>query len=170
MLDKITNIRSPKYSSADHSTIDILFDLHGETMPGTVSSTDSYSQEIYQNAVAGQYGAIAAYVAPPMPVPPSVTRRQAAKQMMAMGIITGPEAIAMTRDGTPPAFVAAMLAGLPTDAARTSATIDFAADSYERGNALFNAMVAGYLATQGVTDPAAVTAETDDFFRGAALL
>ena len=44
------------------------------------------------------------------------------------------------------------------------------ADSYERTNALFNSMVAGYLATQGVTDPAAVIAQTDAFFRGASVL
>lgn len=97
---------------------------------------------------------------PAAPVPASITRRQCAKRMLAMGMITGEEALAMTRNGTPPAMVAASFAQLsPEDA--VLAAIDFAADTYMRSNPLLQNLM---LAT------GAGPAEIDDFFREAALL
>ena len=94
------------------------------------------------------------------PVPKSITRRQCAKRMLMMGLISGEEALAMTRNGTPPAMVAASFAQLsPEDA--VLAEIDFAADTYERTNPLLINLMLATGAGEG---------EIDDFFREAAAL
>jgi hypothetical protein len=94
------------------------------------------------------------------PVPASITRRQCARQMLAMGLITAPEALEMTRSGIPPNLVAAMIAGLdPADAVLVE--IDFAADTYVRANPLLVSLMQGTGA-----DDAAI----DQFFRDAAAL
>ena len=69
----ITNIRSPRYSSPDNSTIDVLIDLDGETMPFTATPYDPHDHgvDIYERAVAGEFGEIAPYIAPPPPPEPS---------------------------------------------------------------------------------------------------
>ena len=97
---------------------------------------------------------------PGPPVPQSITRRQCAKRMLMMGLITGEEALAMTRNGTPPAMVAASFSQLsPEDA--VLAEIDFAADTYMRTNPLLiNLMLA----------TGAGEREIDDFFREASQL
>lgn len=95
--------------------------------------------------------------APPLPpVPASISRRQCAKQMALMGLITPTEALAMTKTGDMPAMVNAMVTGQPNEA---FIRIDFAADTYERANPLLNQLMtaAGY-------DAAAI----DQFFRDAA--
>lgn len=97
---------------------------------------------------------IAAIQAIPKPVPPQITRRQCARQLYAIGMITGPEAVAMTRNGTPPAMVQTYLAALP-EAARYVAEMDFAADTYLRNNPLLAAL----MAANDKTD-----AEVDQFF------
>jgi hypothetical protein len=94
------------------------------------------------------------------PIPLSITRRQCARQLLNMGMVTGEEALAMTRTGEPPAMVAASFAQLsPEDA--IIAEIDFAADTYMRDNPLLNNLM---LAT-GANEE-----EINDFFRAAALL
>lgn len=94
------------------------------------------------------------------PIPRSITRRQCAKQLLNMGMITDVEALEMTRTGMPPAMVAASFAQLsPEDA--ILAQIDFAADTYMRDNPLLNNLM---LAT-GASEE-----EINDFFRAAALL
>lgn len=101
------------------------------------------------------------YAPPPAPVPARITRRQCAKQMKVMGLITGAEAVAMTMTGTPPAMVAQMIQTLPADD-RDDASIDFAADTYERGNPLLVALMTAV--------PGTTTEDIDDFFRAAAAL
>jgi hypothetical protein len=94
------------------------------------------------------------------PVPASITRRQCAKQMLAMGLIKADEALAMTRNGTPPSMVAAMFAQMPADQA-VMAEIDFAADTYVRSNPLLVSLM---------TATGASSADIDQFFRDAAAL
>ena len=91
-----------------------------------------------------------------LPVPSTISRRQCARGMLARSLITGAEALAMTQTGAMPAMVDAMVTG-QTD--ETLIRIDFAADTYERGNPLLNQLMtgAGYSAS-----------EIDDFFREAA--
>lgn len=94
------------------------------------------------------------------PVPSSITRRQCAKQLFIMGLINGDEAVAMTRNGTPPAIVAIELATL-ADAERTIAEIDFAADTYLINNPLLLSLMEKLNKTQ---------ADLDEFFIAAAAL
>lgn len=103
---------------------------------------------------------LVAFLSPPLPVPQSITRRQCAKRMLMMGLITGDEALDMTRNGTPPSLVATSFDQLsPED--RVLAEIDFAADTYERANPLLINLM---LATGASED------EIDDFFVEAAKL
>lgn len=76
----------------------------------------------------------------PPPVPSSITRRQCALQLLAMKAITADEALAMTKDGTPPAAVSAVFTQMPADQALL-AQIDFAALGYHRDNPLINVMM-----------------------------
>jgi hypothetical protein len=103
-------------------------------------------------------GIIAPYVAPPLPVPPSIARRQCAKELYARGLITGPEMVAMTRTGEPPAMVEAILSAMP-EADVWDARADFAADTYLRNNILLVDMM---------TASGATPSDIDDFFRQAA--
>jgi hypothetical protein len=96
----------------------------------------------------------------PLPryVPGVITRRQCAKQLLTLGMITGQEAIDMTQMGKPPASVQAYLDQLP-EPDRTMATIDFAADTYYRDNPLLTAL----MSANGMTEE-----QVDDYFIAAA--
>jgi hypothetical protein len=89
-------------------------------------------------------------------IPASITRRQCALQLRAMGTITTAEAKAMTRSAEVPAAVAQVFAGMTTEQ-QDLAEIDFAAVNYYRDNPL--------LAMMGLTE-----AELDQFFIAAAQL
>lgn len=95
-----------------------------------------------------------------LPVPESITRRQCAKQLLALGMISSDEAIAMTRNGTPPAMVQAYLDNMQ-EPDRTSATIDFAADTYLRSNPLLLAL----MSANGMTEQ-----QVDEYFIAASQL
>ena len=82
----------------------------------------------------------------PLPVPQSISRRQCAKQMLAMGLIDAPSALEMTRNGTPPSFVMSAIAQLPQHE-QVIAEIDFAADVYLRSNPLLISLMAATGAT-----------------------
>lgn len=97
----------------------------------------------------------------PDPVPTSITRPQAAKQLLYMGYITDDEAIAMAQSGIAPTFVRQHInTGLPAPD-RVSALIDFTRYTYDRNHPLLLAMVAanGFSAE-----------EVDHFFMQAATL
>jgi hypothetical protein len=65
-----TNVTNPQWATADHSSINctVIFEQFGET-PFTANPNDpeNHGSEIFNNCVAGKYGAIAEYVAPPQP-------------------------------------------------------------------------------------------------------
>lgn len=96
----------------------------------------------------------------PPPVPTVINRRQCARQLFAMTLITGEEAVAMTQSGTPPAMVQQYIDTLPTND-RYLALMDFAADSYYRDNALL---------AQLATINNMSSEDLDNFFRAAATL
>jgi hypothetical protein len=99
-------------------------------------------------------GQITAYVAPPAPVPQTITRRQCARELYTLKMITGPEMVAMTATGTPPALIEKVFKALPeTD--QWIARADFAADTYERSNPL----LVGIMKASGATEAA-----IDEFF------
>lgn len=120
---------------------------------------------LFGDVIDGWKAAKAAVLPPPdpepeNPVPESITRRQCAMIMFSMGMISGPEAIAMTQSGIPPAAVQAYLDTLP-EPQRTMATMDFAASNYFRDNQLLDAL----MAANNMTDQ-----QVDEFFVAAAQL
>jgi len=108
----------------------------------TPTDVEAHGREIYAKARAGEFGTVAAYVAPPPPplepvaVPASITRRQCAIELLNRAMITDAEALAMVQTGAVPAFVKALIEQIPA-ADRIRANIDFAADTYSRNNPLF---------------------------------
>lgn len=103
---------------------------------------------------------LAAAAALPIPVPASITRPQAAKQLFAMALITADEAIAMVRDAIPPAMVQTLIDALPTSD-QVNAKIDFARYQYDRDYPLLNALM---------TAAGKSSADIDNFFIEAAAL
>lgn len=97
----------------------------------------------------------------PTPVAPeSITRRQCARHLFAMRMITSSEAVAMSARAEPPAMIEAIFAAM-AEPDQTNARIDFASELYERANPLLN----GVMAAAGSTPT-----EIDGFFSTAAVL
>ena len=85
--------KDPKWANAEQTMIDltIKWDAIDEELPFTASPDDSevHGRAIYEAALAGQFGAIAAYVAPPPPepvIPQQVTRAQGKVVLIQMGL------------------------------------------------------------------------------------
>lgn len=127
------------------------------------TDVEAHGRELYAKAAAGDFGPVAAYVPPPPPpviIPASITRRQCALQLLADGLVTKAEAVAMAATATPPAYVYTLFAGLSA-MDRTRALIDFAANTYDRANPL----IVGMMTAVGKTP-----ADADAFFIAAAKL
>lgn len=87
---KYTTVTSPKWANAGMTLLDcsVNFDNHG-TLPFSASADDVevHGREIFNRAIAGDFGPIAAYTAPPPPPPPSkVSRAQARKALVLAGL------------------------------------------------------------------------------------
>jgi hypothetical protein len=74
---KYTQVKNPQWANAEHTIIncDVDFDdLQEEFVPFSATLNDIYAHtiQIFNECVAGNYGAIAEYVEPPVPeyVPP----------------------------------------------------------------------------------------------------
>lgn len=83
------------------------------------------------------------FIEPPPPKPPvpsRITRRQCSLELLNRQMITDVEALAMTRNGTPPAIVSTYIQALPVEQ-QIRAEIDFAAENYHRSNELLIAMM-----------------------------
>ena len=73
MQATLTSLNNPVWSNAEQTTIDCNIttsQLGAEVLPFTASQNDveSHGRAIFADIVAGAYGAIGAYVAPPEPV------------------------------------------------------------------------------------------------------
>ena len=97
------------------------------------------------------------YVAPPPPVPQSITRRQCAIELRERTLITPLEALNMTRTGIPPAMIQSIFDDMAEND-RIIAETDFAADTYLRTNPLL---------IQIMTSTGATEEDINDFFRSA---
>lgn len=152
---------NPVWADAGHTRVDLVVD-HPEfgPIPFTADADDveAHGRDLHARAIAGEFGPIGAFVVPAPPVPVAISRRQCAAEMFSRGLITGPEAVAMTTTATPPALVEAMLAALP-EPEQTFARIDFGAANYLRENPLLNALMIG---------TGASLADIDAFFIAAA--
>ena len=94
------------------------------------------------------------------PVPVSITRPQAAKQLYIMNLISSQEALAMSQSGAAPAFVMEQISLLDAKG-QILAQIDFARYTFERAHPLLNAL----MQANGHSSE-----EIDDFFRQAGAL
>lgn len=148
--DKIINIISwdgvtPWQAPEDCELINID---NVEPNPGSDWLYDSATQTFY---------------APPPPapiVPTSITRRQCSLELFNRQLITGAEALEMTKNGTPPAAIMAYINTLTPDE-QIRAQIDFAAENYFRNNELLIAIM-----TANNMSPS----DIDDFFIAASKL
>ena len=90
---KITNITNLTWANAEHTMINVALetDVFGE-IPFSASPDDveAHGREIFSDAIAGKFGTIAEYVAPPAParsVPQSVTRYQGRAALLQMALL-----------------------------------------------------------------------------------
>ena len=90
MSEFYSQVKNPIWANAEHTAIDceVNFNhLPNEFVPFTAITTDSmeYSKTIFDECVAGQYGEVAEYVAPPAPVPPPApTKEQLMAELQAL--------------------------------------------------------------------------------------
>lgn len=80
---KYTEVKNLKWANAEHTAIDCevdFDDLKEEYVPFTAVASGDYehSHQIFAECVAGNYGAIAEYVEPPVPeyVPPPAPTKE----------------------------------------------------------------------------------------------
>lgn len=86
----IISANSPQWADAAHTAIILNVDFEGlGVVPFGASPTDLelHGRDIYTRAVAGEFGAVAAYVAPPVVIPASVTMRQARLALLNAGLL-----------------------------------------------------------------------------------
>lgn len=81
MQATLTSLTNPRWGNAEHTTIDcnITTSQFGdEVLPFTAAphDTEAHGRAIFADLVAGVYGPIAEYVAPPEPEQPTVEGAQ----------------------------------------------------------------------------------------------
>jgi hypothetical protein len=77
----LTSVSTPRWANAEHTAIDCSIttsQFGDEVLPFTASPTDveAHGRAIFTDLVAGVYGPIAEYVAPPEPEQPTVEGAQ----------------------------------------------------------------------------------------------
>jgi hypothetical protein len=87
---KYTQVTNPQWANAEHTQINCevdFDDLNEALVPFTAVASGDYphSHQIFAECVAGEYGEIAEYVAPPAPVPPPApTKEQLMAELQAL--------------------------------------------------------------------------------------
>ena len=85
-----TQVKNPKWANAEHTVIncEVIFNhFPDEWLPFTANPNDvmEYSKVIFDECLAGQYGEISEYVAPPAPVAtPAPTKEELMAQIQAL--------------------------------------------------------------------------------------
>jgi hypothetical protein len=144
-------------------TLDVVFaELGSGPVPFTASAHDvtEHGRDLHERAMAGEFGPVAPYLPPPPPVPAFISDRQFAHELRERGVLTQAEALDFVRSGTIPAALNALIAALPTQAARDDAELLLAgATAFERIHPL-TSVIGGAFGWDA--------AQIDDFFRDAA--
>ena len=89
----LTNITKPAWANAEHTLIDVTATHYraGEIkFTASPDDTEEHGRAIFADAVAGKFGVVAEYVAPPAApriVPQSVTRYQGRAALLQMGLL-----------------------------------------------------------------------------------
>ena len=89
---KYTQVKNPQWANAEHTVINCevdFDDLREELVPFSAVASGDYehSHQIFAECVAGNYGAIAEYVEPPVPeyvAPPQPTKAELLAQLQAL--------------------------------------------------------------------------------------
>lgn len=81
MQATLTSLSNPRWSNAEHTRIDCQIttsQFGDEVLPFTADQNDveAHGRAIFADIVAGTYGPVAEYVAPPEPVQPTVEGAQ----------------------------------------------------------------------------------------------
>lgn len=123
--------RNPVWANAEQSLITLEVDfsfIADEWVPFAASPDDSteYGPELFARAAAGDFGAIAAYVAPPAPVPPPISAMQLSGALVMAGKITAAEGRAFGRAGVIPAAIEAAVTAALSAAGQTPDEVQFA--------------------------------------------
>jgi hypothetical protein len=126
---KLISASSPAWVNENQSVIDLVANFEGiGEVPFTASSTDreAHGRDIFARAAAGEFGPVAAYVAPP-PAPPAppripqtVSRFQARAALHLAGLLPQVEAL-MADEATPVLARLAWAEGI--EVRRTSPTV-----------------------------------------------
>jgi hypothetical protein len=89
---EFTSVVHPTWADRDHTVINVLVSFGGlGEVPFTASAQDTtpHGQEIWARAIAGEFGEVAPYVAPPESepeVPQTVTRAQGKAALIQAGL------------------------------------------------------------------------------------
>lgn len=117
----ILQIKSPKWANAEQTLVNV--EVNFEHLPeefvwftASPNDTTSYGKDIYSRAVAGEFGAIQAFVAPTVSYSDIIiTARQFFIALANSGHVTSQEALAAAQTGAIPANIAAVFANLPAE-------------------------------------------------------
>ena len=85
-----TSARNPVWGNAAHTGVDLIVDYtgHGELHTGAwQNSPEPHKCELFARAIAGDFGPIAEYVAPPPVIPTVVTMAQARLALLHAGLL-----------------------------------------------------------------------------------
>jgi len=119
---KIAYANSPRWANEANNRIVLTVQFAELNEPveflASPDDVEAHGVTLYNNAVAGLYGTVAAYVAPPAPptpVPTEITALQFLLQAATDGIITQVEALSAAQTGAVPALIQAVFDTLPSE-------------------------------------------------------
>lgn len=143
-------IQSATYANAEHTAAIAMTAEVGAVALSAVDTPEVWADLLASNVT------IAAYVAPPAPVPETISDRQFFQGLALSGLITQEEALAAVGTGVVPAAMAAFIDQLPLEQQFGARMVLSGAVEFHRSHPL----TAAFGAMQGMT-----SAQIDDLWR-----